>query len=86
MNLNHTRNRKKWNQAVEVIKANADQWPEIIARRDVEKFSGGAYSSRTMANLDCLGKGPDGAFRLGKTVMYSKQNLVTWLLDRLSVR
>lgn len=44
------------------------KWPSpIVARAQVERFSGGLLNARTLANLDSIGEGPpvenaDGRF------------------------
>jgi hypothetical protein len=85
MESKNSKYRVKAETATATLTAVSESWPELIARGDIAKISGGAYSSRTMANLDCLGKGPKGAFRLGKKVLYPKQALLDWLLSRLTI-
>ena len=37
----------------------ADRWPSaIVARTEIDKFSGGMMSGKYLANLDCQGVGP----------------------------
>ncbi len=40
------------------------------------------YSSRTLANFDCLGQGPKKRIMLGNTVAYERESLVKWLEAR----
>ena len=40
------------------------------------------YSSRTIANFDCLGEGPEKRILLGNTVAYEREALVQWLEKR----
>ena len=59
------------------------KWPSsFVARSEVGKFSGGLLHPRTMANLDSLGEGPDGAVRLKKRVGYEVVPLVRWMEGR----
>ncbi len=51
----------------------------VVARRDVPRFSGGGISTKFLANCDSLGIGPKGRFKLGRCVMYPKDELVAWL-------
>jgi hypothetical protein len=37
------------------------------------------YSSRTLANFDCLGQGPAKRIMLGNTVAYQRESLIEWL-------
>ena len=40
------------------------------------------YSSRTLANFDCLGQGPEKRILLGNTVAYERESLIAWLESR----
>lgn len=72
--------------AVEVIRASAAKHGSTYISRDkVEMFTGGAIRARNLANLDSLGKGVPGAFKLGRRQCYPVENLVQWLIDRLEV-
>ncbi len=63
----------------------ASKWPSTIVSRDqIENFSGGLMNPRTLANLDCLGKGPRGRFRLGRKVAYPVSSVIEWLEERTS--
>lgn len=62
------------------------RWPSaIVARSEIGKFSGGALSPGHMANMDCLGQGPQGRVRVGKRVCYPVKSLVQWLEQRSKV-
>ena len=61
----------------------ADKWPsQIIARTEVEKFTGGLISERYISNLDSAGLGPKGRFRSGRKVCYPVANFIEWLEKR----
>ena len=61
----------------------ADSWPsEIVARKEVGKFTGGLIGPKTMANLDCRGDGPQGKITFGRNVGYQKSLFVQWLRGR----
>lgn len=61
----------------------AAKWPSIIlAREEVGRFTGGAINPRTLANLDCQGRGPKGAFKLGKKVVYPVKAFISWMKER----
>ena len=62
----------------------AEKWPSTyVARGEVGKFSGGILHPRSMANLDCLGKGPEGRIHIGKKkVAYPVQSLIRWMEKR----
>jgi hypothetical protein len=57
----------------------------FVARREIERFSGGMLKPRTLANLDSLGVGVPGRFTVGKTVMYPIEELISWLEGKASV-
>ena len=67
----------------DVIKQAGKDWPStLVARQKIEKFTGGVFTRRTMANADYLGHGPDGAFRVGRSVVYPVDSLCVWLIER----
>lgn len=57
----------------------------FFARDRVGDLTGGALSSRHMANLDSQGKGPKGAFKIGRKKCYPTDNFCDFLIDRLEV-
>jgi len=60
-----------------------DRWGSpLVARTEVHRFCGGATNGRTLANLDSLGVGIPGRFRIGKRVVYPVKNLVQFLRER----
>ncbi len=71
-------------KTIKILKANRDQWPStLVARREIPKFTGGVFAVGTLANEDSSGTGPEGAFRIGRQVVYSTENLTAWLISRL---
>ena len=61
----------------------AEKWPApVVARDQVDRFTGGIISPRYLANLDSQGKGPKGRFRIGRKVAYPVQMFITWLESR----
>lgn len=60
----------------------ADKWPStFVARERIGDFTGGLISPGRMANLDCLGEGPQ-RIRIGRKVAYPVVDLVEWLAKR----
>lgn len=60
-----------------------EKWPsQVVARTEIESFSGGAMGEKYIANLDSLGLGPAGRFRMGRKVCYPVKELVAWLESR----
>jgi len=49
--------------------------PPLISRDHVEELLGGIISSKTLANLDSLGKGPK-RIRIGRKVAYMTEDLL----------
>ena len=61
----------------------AKKWPSaIVAREKIGEFSGGILSSRSMANLDSLGLGPE-RIKIGRKVAYPIDSLVVWISKRI---
>ena len=61
----------------------AKNWPSpFVARQQIEKFSGGILNSKSMANLDSLGHGPRGRFKVGRKVAYPVSAVIAFLESR----
>ena len=61
----------------------AASWPSpLIARGEVERFTGGIISTKYIANMDSKGTGPSGRIRCGRKVAYPVKELVAWLENR----
>jgi hypothetical protein len=57
-----------------------ESWPSpYVARREVERFTGGMIKARTLANRDSLGTGVPERFTVGTSVVYPVEALVSWL-------
>ena len=54
----------------------------IVARTNVDKFSGGLLHPRTMANLDSLKLGCPEKIVIGGRVCYPTRALVEWMKSR----
>jgi hypothetical protein len=66
-----------------VFQQMAGQWPSnVVAREEIHRFSGGIYSARYMANVDCKGLGPANRYRCGRKVFYPVSDLIQWLSER----
>ena len=56
------------------------QSPLVSRNQDaLDRFSGGLLNARTLANLDSLGRGPEGKIKVGRRVAYSTESLVAWM-------
>lgn len=66
-----------------IFKEMVERWPSpVVARREVDRFTGGAISSKSMANLDSSREGCPGRFRIGRMVVYPAAELANWLQAR----
>lgn len=64
----------------------AERWPSsMVARTEIERFTGGIMSEKYMSNLDSQGRGPAGRVRVGRKVAYPVTELVAWLESRSAV-
>lgn len=60
--------------------------PPIVPRTRVGELTGGAIAPQTLANLDSQGRGPAGAFLLGRKLCYRREEFVAWLEARVGGR
>lgn len=68
----------------DIFQEMADKWPSaVVARTEIEKFSGGLMSAKYMANLDSLKLGCE-RITCGRKVGYPVHSLINWLRDRAS--
>ena len=65
--------------SLEAIAANL---PPVVRRADLTRLTFGILNSKTMANLDSLGKGIPGRSRIGKWVVYPKKGVTDFLARR----
>ena len=57
-----------------------EQWKKpYVSRQEVKAFSSGMVHPRTLANLDSLGRGPKGAFKLHGKVFYPVDDMIRWM-------
>jgi len=60
--------------------------PVFVTRQELERLTGGLLNARTMANLDCAGKGPSQRIRYGRKIAYERNVIIEWLTTRLEVK
>jgi len=59
------------------------RWPSaFVARTEFNKFTGGLYSNKYLANLDGKGLGPEGRIRAGRKILYPVDAVIRWLEAR----
>lgn len=67
------------------IEAMVKGWPSaILARTEVERFTGGIMNPKYQANLDSLGKGPE-RIRIGRKIGYMTRTYADWLKSKAVV-
>ena len=65
------------------LSALADSWQSpLIARDNVERFTGGIITQKYIANLDSRGLGPKGRVKIGRKIAYPVKQFLTWLESR----
>jgi hypothetical protein len=53
--------------------------PPFFTRQVAVKHLGGLFNNRTLRDLDCKGLGPSSKTRIGRKVVYTRDNFITWL-------
>ena len=68
----------------DIFREMVEQWTSaVVARTEIENFTGGMISGKYLANLDSEGKGPVRV-TMGRKVGYPVKELVEWLRGRSS--
>jgi hypothetical protein len=68
---------------IQTLRDLAIKWPStVVARDEIDRFSGGLVTPRYVANLDSRGLGPAGRFMVGGKVAYSVNSVIDWLMAR----
>ena len=61
----------------------AERWPSsMVARTEIERFTGGIISERYISNLDSQGLGPKGRVRVGRKIVYTVEAVIEFLEAR----
>ena len=69
-------------EMIDVFREMADKWPSaVVARTEIERFTGGLITSKYQANLDSAGLGPESV-KVGRKVGYSTITYADWLRNR----
>jgi hypothetical protein len=53
-----------------------------LSREEMERVTGGLVTAKYLANLDSLGKGPEGRIHVGRKVAYPIESAIRWLEER----
>jgi hypothetical protein len=68
-----------------IFRSMAERWPSsMVARTEIERFTGGIISEKYLANLDSAGKGPTGRVRVGRKIAYSVDSVIRFLEGRVT--
>lgn len=68
----------------DIFEEMANTWGSaVVARTEIDRFTGGMISGKYLANLDSDGTGPVRV-KVGRKVGYPTRSLVQWLRDRSS--
>ena len=61
----------------------AKNWPSpFVARLEIKNFSGGILNPKYLANLDSLGVGIPGRFKVGRKVAYPVSAVIAFIESR----
>lgn len=63
-----------------------EELPPIIARSSVDKFFGGLFDRKTLANHDASGTGPKASYAVGKKIVYRREDLLQWVVDTFPIK
>jgi len=69
----------------EFVQTLAENLPPVIARKKVNRFLGGVVAPQTLCNADHKGEGPEVAYMIGRSVVYSTIPLLEWIVKNLGV-
>jgi len=61
-----------------------ERFPFGIPRKEIGKATGSILHPRTSANLDCLGKGIQGRFKIGRNTIYPVQDVIEFIKSKLT--
>jgi len=66
---------------IKALKPLLNRWPVWIARKRIEKYTGGLVTANTLRDYDRKGKGPRVRFRTRFGIAYPTPYLLEWLED-----
>ena len=61
-----------------------EKFPFGIPRKEIDRATGGILCPRTMANLDCLGEGIPGRFKIGRNTIYPVHCAIDYLRSKIT--
>jgi hypothetical protein len=70
--------------AREILQKIDEAWPSPLVRRiDIDKFSCGLISIKTLEKLDSLCKGIPNSIKINGKVVYTKKDALAWIKGRI---
>lgn len=70
--------------AIQTLKKMAARWPStIVARTEIERFTGGIIKKGYIQNLDCQGNGIEDRIRIGRRIAYPVDAVIKFLEQRM---
>jgi len=60
-----------------------EKFPFGIPRKEIGKATGGILHPRTCANLDCMGVGIAGRYKIGRNTIYNVQNTISYIKGKI---
>jgi|SaaInlLV_10m_DNA_2_1039722.scaffolds.fasta_scaffold20949_2 hypothetical protein len=77
---------EKMNEQVlqQLEKKLSEKFPFGIPRKEIGRATGNVLHPRTQANLDCLGQGIKGRFKIGRNTIYPVQNVIDFLQSKMT--
>lgn len=59
--------------------------PPVIARKEVDKYTGGWLSSKTLRNDDYKMEGPRHRYESGRKILYKREELVEYGIRKFGI-
>ncbi|MFO8240605.1 MAG: hypothetical protein R6T90_06375 [Dissulfuribacterales bacterium] len=69
----------------ELEKILTEKFPFGIPRKEIGKATGNILHPRTSANLDCLGEGIPGRFKIGRNTIYNVRSVIDFIKAKIVV-
>lgn len=63
----------------------SEKFPFGIPRKKIGVATGGILHPRSLANLDCLGKGIEGRFKIGRSTVYPVDCVLAFIRSKMTV-
>lgn len=57
--------------------------PPLFTRETASKMTGGIFTPKTLSNFDAAGNGPRRKIRVGKKIVYAKDDFIEWLRNMM---